>query len=140
MIDKEKAYVGMPVVNNGRYSGEDKGMRGVITAIGHTYYLVQFVTKHGNHVEMTCLPTMVDEDTEKACTHYSHPSFKILVQSEEDNKEVKATLYVNGKKIQVTAAYCHDDDVFSMPIGAKLAFSRLLEDWKWRSKHNDNKL
>lgn len=139
MIDKEKAYVGMFVVNNGRYSDEDRGMRGVITAIGHTYCLVQFVTKHGNLVEMTCLPTMLDEDNERAYTHNVHLPFKILIQSEEDDKEVKATLYVNGKKIQVTAAYCHDDDDFNMAIGAKLAFKRLLDDWKWRSKHNGNK-
>jgi hypothetical protein len=140
MINKEKAYVGMLVVNNGRYSDEDKGMKGVITAIGRTYCLVQFTTKHGNQVEMTCLPTMLDEDNERAYAPHAHPAFKVLIQSEEDDKEVKATLYVNGKKIQVTKAYCHDEDDFYMSFGAKLAFARLLYDWNWRSKYNGNKL
>ena len=61
---------------------------------------------------------------------------KIVITN--DGKTTTATLYSNGKKTGIGTAICHDDDVFDIYTGAKLALNRLekckkkpeMTDWE----------
>jgi len=53
---------------------------------------------------------------------------KIVITN--DGKTTTATLYSNGKKVGIGTAVCHDDDVFDIYAGAKLALERLEKNKK----------
>lgn len=53
---------------------------------------------------------------------------KIVITN--DGKTTTATLYSNGKKAGIGTAVCHDDDVFDVYAGARLALERLEKNKK----------